>query len=756
MQRKKIYLVNNLIRQVLEKQKEDNFFVDEKFITREDLFNALTYQGNIDTIMYLKNHYNYSYEKAEETLENFLFIKEGVSKKVDRIYSIFKELLDYDLLTINKEYLRLFKDSILLIPSYLKDDVELLHLLDLYSLDYEFYDLNIDNHLSSIKEFNNVDEEIIYLLQEIRKLLSQGVKLNQIKVIASKDYYLHLYAENQFSPIKFSKDKYFSYLNHYDFKLFMENLNCDDIEQSALSVLPKIKNLSLFKNLLDQYILDKDSLPKDEIKPYFIYKAKKMHYDFIFDNSIMVTSLDNVNVDDYVFVLDFNQDNYPSAYKDDDLFSSYEKDALFRNNYLNLSKLSEEELKTNLSLIKHLYISYNKPQKEIIVSSLKDSLNLDVVSYSQDNKLHSNHLLSLEKKNNFIGKRLDEFNSFGFSSPYIVDIVNENDAVNCRIDVNYKTYSNQYTFVKTNYKLDKISYTSINEYFKCQFKYYLKYVLKIDEFEDNIYSTRGKVFHKELELLAKDLSFDYKNYFSSPYIASFNLDNKANIFLSRDQEIIFNDILDIQKNIFQETELNTLCPEISNLQYDIDGVKLNGRVDLIMKNDSKYVLIDYKTGSDTFNKDDIQYGFSMQLIIYYLLMSYNYPSLEPLGIFIENIYDKDYIKTIKNIFNGISFADLEAFSKTYASDKNIIKGENLSKDEFDQLVQLGKTKIEEMIEGVKNNSFPIQPKKTYSKEGSLNDRSCDRCSYRDICYRKDEDYIILPKIENNKNNNVED
>ena len=88
--------------------------------------------------------------------------------------------------------------------------------------------------------------------------------------------------------------------------------------------------------------------------------------------------------------------------------------------------------------------------------------------------------------------------------------------------------------------------------------------------------------------------------------------------------------------------------------------------------------------------------------------------------------------------------------------KNIIKGENLSKDDFDQLVQLGKTKIQEMIEGVKNNSFPIQPKKTYSSKGSLNDRSCDRCSYRDICYRKDEDYIILPKVENNKNNNVED
>ena len=123
---------------------------------------------------------------------------------------------------------------------------------------------------------------------------------------------------------------------------------------------------------------------------------------------------------------------------------------------------------------------------------------------------------------------------------------------------------------------------------------------------------------------------------------------------------------------------------------------------------------------------------------------------------IENIYDKEYITKIKGVFNGISFANLEAFSKTYASENNMIKGENLSKDDFDQYVQLGKTKIEEMIEGVKNNSFPIQPKKTYSKQGSLNDRSCDRCSYRDICYRKDEDYIILPKVENNKNNNVED
>ena len=70
-----------------------------------------------------------------------------------------------------------------------------------------------------------------------------------------------------------------------------------------------------------------------------------------------------------------------------------------------------------------------------------------------------------------------------------------------------------------------ISYTSLNAYNECRFSYYLKYVLKLDTYEDLFSSFVGSMYHNILSLYREehfDLEKEYKAYLEKRDL-SFNL-----------------------------------------------------------------------------------------------------------------------------------------------------------------------------------------------------------------------------------------
>ena len=66
----------------------------------------------------------------------------------------------------------------------------------------------------------------------------------------------------------------------------------------------------------------------------------------------------------------------------------------------------------------------------------------------------------------------------------------------------------------------------------------------------------------------------------------------------------------------------------------------------------------------------------------------------------------------------------------------------LNNDELNNIKNEVKKIIKECIENIKNNNFPINPKKEIDKN-----ISCEYCKFKDICFVKNNDYINIDKGE---------
>ena len=78
----------------------------------------------------------------------------------------------------------------------------------------------------------------------------------------------------------------------------------------------------------------------------------------------------------------------------------------------------------------------------------------------------------------------------------------------------YGSYDNQYKGIDYNDVLNclgnklSLSYTSMDQYNKCAFAYYLKYILKINDYKGSFSLFIGNVYHYVLEMHFKNKNFD--------------------------------------------------------------------------------------------------------------------------------------------------------------------------------------------------------------------------------------------------------
>ena len=97
---------------------------------------------------------------------------------------------------------------------------------------------------------------------------------------------------------------------------------------------------------------------------------------------------------------------------------------------------------------------------------------------------------------------------------------------------------------------------------------------------------------------------------------------------------------------------------------------------------------------------------------------------------------------------------LEKFDMTYQNSNYIqgLKRKNdgfyayskiLSKKQMEKLDQLTEEKIKEATNSILNGEFLVNPKEIDQEKVG-----CKYCNYRDICYKKEEDFVELPKHRN--------
>ena len=759
-----LIICNNDIKKILLlKLSKLNKLLNLKFMSKLEFFEHYFFSYDINTIYYVMKKYNVTKEIACIYLDNLKYVinVDLNDSKIIFLKKLYNELNDNNLLIYSPLFKNfLIKQKIIVIDDFLDDFI--INLLNNYDTKYlNIYKIRRKNNL--IYHFKTIELEVEYAFNKVSDLLKNKVSLNNIKFVLLGNEYLSVVKRlSNLYNIKFNNLEKYSIYGLVETKEFITIIKELKTQEAITNKLKEL-NLSLnndYFNIINKYFMFDDlSLVIDliiiDLKNTYLKEKKNINaIDIIPLNSLLVD-------DDYVFVLGMNNENIPKTHKDIDYFCDSLKSKLGLNTSIKKNKLECSYCINNINNIENIYLSYkdSTPNDTYLKSNLITDLNLDIIDDYLDN--NSSNLYNKIKLTNYLDILLK----------YNVIDSNLSKLYNTYSDIKYLTYDNSFKLIN-NFSLDKLtlSYSSLDNYYKCSFKYYIENILKLNIYEETFKQFIGNLFHDILShIYEKD--FDYLKYFDN-YIKDKGLNNKELFYLTNLKSDLKN-IIEVIKYQYNLTGLNNYLLE-NRIKIDFNkNISLVGIIDKILykeKDGFTYVsIIDYKTGNFSLNIDNLKYGLDMQLPIYLYLINHSNIFKNPyvIGFYLEKIlHDKakyclDLNKqTLDDLkLQGYSINDnyLVSLIDSSYEDSNMIKNMKvtkngfshyakvLSKEEMDKIDSLVDLKIKEGINSILRGSFSINPK-------ILNGEniSCKYCKYSDLCYKTYNDYIYLKDNEINK------
>ena len=745
---------------ILKELSQTKKLVNIKFMTKEEYKKIYYFSYDDKSLAYLIKKYNYNIDVARVYINNLYVIDENKtykSPKLNFLKDLKKELIKEGLLIYNNTYKEYLKNKNIIVKNE-------------YNLEkYEEEMLGIkEEHVpektitAPVVECNTLEEEVNQVCLEIINLLKKGADINKIYLTNVSTDYLYT-IKSLFSFYHIPININFNY-SIYSTKVVKDYLNTKELDLENKD--KKSINKKLINILSDLSFLDENS------KEYKILLTDKLKNTFTspvnLKNAITIKDLykESFNDDEYVFVLGFNQDELPKMEKDISYITDKEKDevSLYKTDYLN--KRNKNNLVYILSNIKNLYLSYKltSPFKSYYKSSLITDLSLNIIKPKLDSYNSSNIYNELR-----LASYLDLYHLYGEKNKDLSKLYTH-------YQIPYKTYSNVFTGINNDEYLTnlpyplKLSYTSLNAYSECKFKYYIRHVLKLEPYTDTFQTYIGSMYHYILSVYKKT-NFNFEEEYQK-YLEKRDLSLKEKLLLIR----IKKDLLKLIDILNKQDLITGYNDAYYEKKIDIDlkkkvSVIFTGSIDKIMYyqniEDTYFSIIDYKTGSIDTHIEPMKYGLHMQLPVYLYLIHYSKAIKSPIftGIYYQNIlfnyptWSKDIEKVKKDqyLLQGYSTDDisiLSRFDSTYEKSEyiksmsyNEEKGfgtyatkKVLSNDTLYDLLDYTKNYISKETDNILSADFTINPK-VYSNVNI----SCAFCSFKDICYMKEKDLVYLEK-----------
>lgn len=748
--------------------------INVKFITKKEFLSKYYFSYDEKAVYYLMNKYNINESIAKVYLDNLYYIdnKKYNNQKLDNLVKIKQELIKENLLVFDdlfKDYIKSKRIVFYNYNSFTKFELNLIENLkeicDVIAIDKQY-----KKHDHKVYEFDNIFDEVSFIATEILKLIDKGIEPNKIKITNIDDDYKYV-IDYIFPLYGIKTDINENYL--ISNAIVKEFLSMNDSIENRINYLnEKYKNseiLNQIVKIVNKYIIFKNNNIVNEMITNE-FKTKKIEKEK-YNNLIEVIDYKNYPInEEYVFLLGFNQGSIPKQYKDEDYITDDLKQGLLLDTTIEKNKIEKEIAINNILNIKNLIITYKNstPFNTYYPSNLIQDLNLQVVQY-KDSEIYSKDYSSL-----VLGNLLDKYVLYG-------SVPDDLKRYNSSLSIPYNTYDNSFKGIDKNKYLDSIkdgfnlSYSSMNDYYNCAFKYYLSNVLKLNIYEDNFAAYIGSLFHYVLE---KGL---LSNIEVLSLIKDFQKENKRN--LSYKEEFFVKNItpdikfaLDTIKDNLNKTDLKNILFE-KRVEVTKQGkvtVTFKGFIDKIMyeeENDKTIVaIVDYKTGNSDIDLKYVPFGLSMQLPVYLYLASNIKEIKNPVfgGFYLQKVLcpkptieiNKD-IETKKKegiLLYGYSNSDKDITKKvdnTYVN-STMIKSLKLKKDgefysnskvlnndEINNLIKTTDNKIEESIDLITNASFDINPKAVDNKN-----IGCKYCDYKDICFMTKKDEINITPDDN--------
>lgn len=768
-----IYITNeaNKMRLLIVLSKEKRFN-NNKFYSFRELKKKLIFDYNNKTIEYVMNKYNVNINIAKIYLENLYFLKDLEDNKVKFLNALKKDLDENNLLIYNKEFRKYLENKDITVYNKSKLSKEEKRILEGLNIRIE-NNLN-NNYEPSIYEAENIEEEVEYVVRSIKELLCKNIDINNIKIIASKEYnkYLDYFCDLFGLPINIASDNTFygtkiasKFLELYD------NYEIDEI----IDKLSDEENINDLITIVNKSVLVDDKYARKEfiINDLKTSKVKGVLYK----NAIEIGSLDDYySSDDYVYLIGCNKGIFPKVYNDDNFLSDKILDELDLDTSVEKNKLENKKNFEFIRNIPNLVITYNlfDGEKVKYPSNIIEELKVDVKKIEIDRRISYSKSLS----NLSYAKDLDNLYKYNDEGKYL-KMYQKN------LNIPYKEYNNTY------FKVDKallkdslesgitLSYTSLEMYNECSFKYFLNSIMKLNIFENTFKIVVGKIVHHILEIgLDKkiDIDLEISNFIKD---LDFSFGPKELFYLHKiTKELEF--LLDYLEEQKKHSKLNEyLFEEEISIDKSYDGIDITfkGVIDKVMMtkyNDKEVIaVIDYKTGDKNIKLDTLEYGINIQLPIYLYLLkkSSRFKNSVIAGFYIEkvlnnclNIDKNKSLETLKK--ENLRLQGYTNSNETIISllddnylDSKMIKGlrfkndgsfystsKVLSNEEMDKLIIVVDEIIDKVIKSIVNGDYEINPKVIKGKN-----IACEYCKFKDICYVTKEQELVLGGEEDELN-----
>lgn len=705
-----------------------------QYKTKETVLGEFFGTYNEKTIKSLMEQEGFTYEIAKKYLD---FLCRGYDNNEK-----FKWLYDKNLIIVDELYLNLYKDKKIIFVGYSKEDPEIKSIIkkiggNRYSF-LEIRNLGFPCVRHEILNFINVDEEVKYALNEIVSKISHGSKPSDFLIYCNSnlyEFYLKIYAKYFGLPINFNNDK--TLVDTKAGRFILNNLNSkfDALYQSYKNENKYDENIEIIKYLYDFYDLANDLNYAIDFKS--ILNDHKIKQEKFID---AVNLIDSPVFDDSceIYVLGALDGVLPKVVSNNDII--------------------DDEIKELHGLTSSIY------KNELITELTKTFICLDNVSFisfaNENGKNNPSYLLEKLLKFNVVKPKLLDYSyskeisylyhlNYLYRKEYFKDI-NEELKITKNVFEKQEFFDNSFKGIdrvpdKNNY----LSASSINTFASCHFLYYLQKILKIDSFSANFNTTVGNYYHKIFEKIY-DRDFDFKKI--SQEVKQYYDFSIKELVLLEQLDLMVEKVSDYIRKQNGKLPISKTYHEME-LKFLVDDVPIQGRIDRINIYGKDLIVIDYKTGSASNNlKMFYKYGIDIQLPFYLFQLhnSSEFKKYNILGAFIQPIDIKDeydFLDEENNDENRFKLTGL-VFKTEKANEKNIEWLKNCVVPKGKNVDISGEGELEDIIENVdkyvhkfnnliNNNEFSINPIKDGNRD------SCKYCNFKDVCFRKPDNYRII-------------
>ncbi|MFA5407933.1 MAG: PD-(D/E)XK nuclease family protein [Bacilli bacterium] len=753
-----------------------------KSFTKDELKRKTFFDYDEKTINYIISKYKLKIDIALMYLNNMYYVDDIKydTPKLQFLVDMKSDLINNNLLIKDDFFLNNLNGKKIVVYGYDYIDKFFKKMLNLIS-SYATVEIVPNEYKQgdiTIYELDNLSDEVNFVAYSISNLLNQGVDINNIKLgNVSEEYYLVLKRIFSFYHIPlnlndrsslYGTDMVLSFIS-----LFRTNKDFNDslTKLSNMYDLENPFNLSLYNkivSLCNNYYWVSDS---DDYIDMLIYDFKKTYLcQDKLNNAVEVVDLKNnlTLADKHVFIMGFNQGLMPVIYKDEEYIADDLRLLLGLETSAEKNTLEKEICLNLIKSLSNVIITYKlkTSSSQYYPSSLIDDLGVDVIKGKTDIKVS----YSVVQDHITLSKKLDNLVKYDDLETDI-DILYHNYP-----DILYRTYDNRFKGIDNNALMKhlgsklKLSYSSIDDYFKCAFKYYISSVMNLKSREESFYLTIGNFFHYVLSH-AFDSHFDFY-LICDEFFKDKEINAKEQFFLIKlKEELKFvietiksnNQLSTFDKSLYEERICVTL-PKKTNVTF-------SGIIDKIMYKETGKTLIslvDYKTGNTDININNIIYGFNMQLPIYLYLVFNSQKFKNPtfVGFYLQEILHNEIINDKSKSYEmrkqealklkGYTIDQeslIDQFDSSY-KDSRVIKGlkmsnkgfyaysKILSEESMNTLINLVGEKINEGASDILDGHFPINPKHLGK---SIN--ACEYCDFRDMCYMHESDIITIRENE---------